>query len=242
MNDMLLDLGHEGLTLQRQKDKNKYTDAQFKDILESLIELEILENALHKKGVEFEKYIELIHPKTKKLPIYRVKVEDKYQFLYNDDELAKLTKEYEGSNGKAAKDKDKEAAKSKKDDKKKDVEEEIEEKEELDVLEIFEAEEIEEMIRKLSKHGMDMADYNKKQDVVTDLDKPKTKQEKEKAKRPGLFNISGEGVSDDFYGLKEILLFVKVNGKKGMHIQRYNDGSGAPHAFKGYGGRCRRRR
>jgi len=210
MNDMLLDLGHEGLTLQRQNDKNKYTDAQFKDILEGLIELEILENALHKKGVEFEKYIGLVHPKTKKLPIYRVKVEDKYHFLYNDDELAKLTKEHEGANGKA-----------KKDDKKNDQGEEVEEKEELDVLEIFEAEEIEEMIHKLNKHGMDIADYNKKQDVVEDLDKPKTKREKEKAKRPGLFNISGEGVSDDFYGLKEILLFVKVNGKKGMHIQRY---------------------
>ena len=188
MNDMLLELGHEGLALQRQKDKNKYTDAQFKDILDSLIELELLENALHKKGVDFEKYIDLYHPKTKKLPIYRVKVEDKYQFLYNDDELAKLTKDS---------------------------------KEEPDVLEIFEAEEIEDLIRKLDKHGMDMADYNKKEDVTEDLDKEKSKVKSKKAKLPGLFNVSGEDVSKDFYGLKEILYFVKSNGKKGMHIQRY---------------------
>jgi len=188
MNDMLLELGHEGLALQRQKDKNKYTDAQFKDILDSLIELELLENALHKKGVDFEKYIALYHSKTKKLPIYRVKVEDKYQFLYNDDELAKLTKDS---------------------------------KEEPDVLEIFEAEEIEDLIRKLDKHGMDMADYNKKEDVTEDLDKEKSKVKSKKAKLPGLFNVSGEDVSKDFYGLKEILYFVKSNGKKGMHIQRY---------------------
>jgi len=201
MNDILLELGYEGLFLQRQKDKNKYTDAQFKDILESLIEIELLENALHKKGVEFEKYISLVHPKTKKLPIYRVKVEDKYQFLYNDDELAKLTKEYEKGSEKKG--------------------EEDEKKEELDVLEIFEAEEIEDLIRKLGKHGMDIMDYNKKLDVVEDFDKPKSKQAKEKQKMPGLFSVSGEDISQEFYGLKEILSFVKTNGKKGMHIQRY---------------------
>jgi len=200
MNDMLLELGREGLVLQRNKDKTKYTETQYKDILDSLIELELLENALHKKGVEFDKYISLINPKTKKLPIYRVKVEDQHQFLYNDDELAKLTKEYEKP----------EKAK----------EEDAEQKEELDVLEIFEAEEIDEIIRKLDKHGMDIADYNKKLDVVEDMDKPKSKTKSQKTK-PGLFSISGEEIAEDFYGLKEILSFVKANGKKGMHIQRY---------------------
>jgi DNA gyrase subunit B len=228
MNDMLLELGREGLILQRQKDKHKYTEAQFKDVLDCLIELELLENALHKKGVEFENYCTLRHTKTKKLPIYRVKVEDKHHFLYNDDELAKLTKEYENNSSRnqkpEARDQRPETRDQKKDKKvavKQQQEEAEEEKEELDVLEIFEAEEIEDLIHRLNKHDMDIADYNKKLDVVEDLDKPKSKRDKEKAKKPGLFSITGEDMSQEFYGLKEILYFVKANGKKGMHIQRY---------------------
>jgi DNA gyrase subunit B len=241
MNDILLDLGSEGLVLQRQKDKNKYTEAQFKDILSCLIELELLENVLHKKGVEFEKYLLLRHPKTKKLPIYRVKVEDKYQFLYNDDELAKLTEEYENGNvvkkpgqdkqekkeknqkGKKAPGLTRAGKKTKQKEESQPKEEEPaqEEIKELDVLEIFEAEEIEDLIRKLDKHGMDIADYNKKLDVTENMDLPKSKREKQMARRPGLFAISGEGVSQELYGLKEILHFVKTNGRKGMHIQRY---------------------
>jgi len=193
MNDILLELGREGLVLQQIKGKNKYTDAQFSDVLECLIELELLENVLHKKGVDFDKYMSLLNPKTKKLPIYRVKVEDAYQFLYSDQELAKLTKEAEKG----------------------------EEKEELDVLEIYEAGEMEDLIKRLAKHDMDTADYNKKTETAEALDVPESKKEKDKPKQSGLFKISGDGVEKEFGGLKEILHFVKSNGKKGMHIQRY---------------------
>ena len=193
MNDILLELGREGLVLQQIKGKNKYTDAQFSDVLECLIELELLENVLHKKGVDFDKYMSLLNPKTKKLPIYRVKVEDVYQFLYSDQELAKLTKEAEKGEG----------------------------KEELDVLEIYEAGEMEDLIKRLAKHDMDTADYNKKTETAEALDVPKSKKEKDKPKQSGLFKISGDGVEKEFGGLKEILHFVKSNGKKGMHIQRY---------------------
>ena len=193
MNDILLELGREGLVLQQIKGKNKYTDAQFSDVLECLIELELLENVLHKKGVDFDKYMSLLNPKTKKLPIYRVKVEDVYQFLYSDQELAKLTKEAEKGEG----------------------------KKELDVLEIYEAGEMEDLIKRLAKHDMDTADYNKKTETAEALDVPKSKKEKDKPKQSGLFKISGDGVEKEFGGLKEILHFVKSNGKKGMHIQRY---------------------
>ncbi|MEI6631776.1 MAG: DNA topoisomerase (ATP-hydrolyzing) subunit B [bacterium] len=91
MDEMLLELGREGHRFVRVKDKQVFTDNQFKDLLHLLVELEKLAKVLEKKGVEFAKYLTFRHPKTKKMPIYRVKVDEKYHFAYSDKELAKLT-------------------------------------------------------------------------------------------------------------------------------------------------------
>ncbi len=91
MNDMLLDLGREGHKLIRVKDKQAFTDNQFKELLKLLVELDKLGRYLDKKGVNFAEYLSFRHPKTKKMPIYRVKVEGKDQFVYSDKELAALT-------------------------------------------------------------------------------------------------------------------------------------------------------
>jgi len=91
MNDMLLDLGREGHKLIRVKDKQSFTDNQFKELLKLLVELDKLGRYLDKKGVNFAEYLSFRHPKTKKMPIYRVKVDGKDQFVYSDKELATLT-------------------------------------------------------------------------------------------------------------------------------------------------------
>jgi DNA gyrase subunit B len=91
MNELVLDLGREGQLLERVKDKHAFTDHQFGELLKLLVELEKLGKNLDKKGVNFTKYLTLRHSKTKKMPIYRVKVEAKDHFVYSDDELADLT-------------------------------------------------------------------------------------------------------------------------------------------------------
>jgi DNA gyrase subunit B len=64
------------------------------------------------------------------MPIYRVKVEGKDQFLYSDKELASLTEKEEKT------------------------------AEELDILELFEAAEIEEIVAKIEKSGLDITTYS----------------------------------------------------------------------------------
>ncbi|MDP2938047.1 MAG: toprim domain-containing protein, partial [Candidatus Omnitrophota bacterium] len=91
MDELLLELGREGHCFMRLKDKRAFTDNQFKDLLQLLVELEKLGRILGKKGVEIEKYLQFRHPKTKKMPIYRVKVEGNDHFLYSDKELASFT-------------------------------------------------------------------------------------------------------------------------------------------------------
>jgi DNA gyrase subunit B len=91
MDELLLELGREGHRFIRCKDKQTFTDNQFKDLLHLLVEAEKLSKILDKKGVNYAKYLNFRHPKTKKMPIYRVKVEGKDHFLYSDRELANFT-------------------------------------------------------------------------------------------------------------------------------------------------------
>jgi len=91
MEEMILELGREGQRFVCLKDKQAFTDSQFKDLLHLLVELERLGKNLEKKGVEVLKYFSFRHQKTKKMPIYRVKVEGKDHFVYSDKELASLT-------------------------------------------------------------------------------------------------------------------------------------------------------
>lgn len=93
MDGLILDLGREGHSFSRLKDKQTFTDHQFKELLGLLVELDKLGKNLDKKGVNITKYINFRHQKTKKMPVYRVKVEGKEKFIYSDQELAKLTEE-----------------------------------------------------------------------------------------------------------------------------------------------------
>lgn len=133
MDELLLDLGREGLRFIRLKEKKDLTESQFKELLRLLVELGKLGKSLEKKGVEFIKYLNFMNIKTKKLPIYWVKVEGKYYFLYSDKELARFREEKE---------------------------EKIAEK---DILEIFETHDIEQVIAKIEKLNLDITTYDSRE-------------------------------------------------------------------------------
>ena len=90
MDDLLLDMGRECCKFIRLKEKETFTDNKFKDLLHLLVELEKFSKHIEKRGVDFTKYLGFRNPKTKKMPIYRVKVEGKEHFVYSDKELANL--------------------------------------------------------------------------------------------------------------------------------------------------------
>lgn len=91
MDELLLELGRENHNFLIIKGKETFTDNKFKELLHLLVEMEKLGSNLGKRGVDFTKYLTLRHPKTKKFPIYRVRVDGKYHFVYSDKELASLT-------------------------------------------------------------------------------------------------------------------------------------------------------
>jgi DNA gyrase subunit B len=199
MNELMLDMGRERLALVSLRDKKAYSDNQFKEILSLLSEAMQYGQIIEKKGVNFAKYLTFIHQKTKKLPIYMVKVDGNTHFIYSDNELAKLTAKIQ----KGA--------------------------EEPDVLEIFEAVELDKIASRLSKLGLNINDYAKRDDQAGS---GVTKLKKSQIKPKPLFKIKvdKEGNKEKresrakelmFYYLKDILDYVKEEVMRGINIQRY---------------------
>lgn len=209
-NNLLLELGTEGMTLARVKDKRQFTDKQLKSILDALVELESLGNAIDRSGVNLSKYISLRHKKTKKLPIYMVKVEQNTHFLYNDNELAEYIGEEENAKAKSGAKSKKEEADPKKEEKALEVKPKAQ-----DYIEFYEAREIEKIVDRIEKLGVDIEDYD-----AAEEEKAEKKGPKKEAKKP-IYSIKLEKEQKGFLSLREILRFVKDVGKEGMNIQRY---------------------
>jgi len=199
MSELLLELGREGQKFVRLKDKEEFTDNKFKDLLQALVGLDRLERTLEKKGVDFSKYLSLRHPKTKKLPVYRVKVEEKYQFLYTDKELA-------GFSEKESKEIDKDV---------------------LELFEAPDIEELVVKIEKLGldisiyrpEVVVDESTVIKGKIKAKTKAKAKARELDKKIKAP--YRVINEKDIKDLFCLKEVLTYIKESASKGMHIQRY---------------------
>ena len=194
MNAMLLEFGYEGASLKDLKNKQSYSDKELKAVLETLLEFEEARYLIGRKGVDFEKYLTGYDAKKKVFPIYLVRsAEDKEgQFLYSDEELAKLTKEAE-KKGKSV------ALQAKGEETKKEAE--AEEKETLEVIEIFEAYELVKIAKKLEKFNLEIQDF-------TGGEKPN-------------FELKTGKKTSALKNLSEVLRAVKDFGKEGMTLQRY---------------------
>ena len=221
LNELLLDLGFEGQTLVRVKDKKTLTPAQAKELLQTLAEMEHLARGLEKKGVPLTQYLAQRHPKTKRLPIYRVKVDGKPVFLYSDEELAKLTRADEpaprkGKTPKAPKPKRGEAAKAATDGAPPEPASETtaDLERELEALEFYEASDVEQLVAKIEKLGLDMDEYELPPDDASPGEKKKA------PKRTPLFRLEDHEPTP-LYSLSELLTTVRGLAKKGMTIQRY---------------------
>jgi DNA gyrase subunit B len=212
MNDLLLDLGTEGVKLLRLKPKQEYAGKTLKELISLLVEFGKVKSIFEKRGINFQNFLTLRQPKTKKLPFYMVKVEEKTHFVYSDAELSKLTGVKEIKVKKSVSVGKKDSGKKEKNKNGNIKEAEIEEDDDVELTELFEVHEIEPIIQKIEKMGMDIEAY-----FETELE-VNTKKE---AKRQPLYRIKTENEELECFSLREVVDAVQNQAKKGMHIQRY---------------------
>ncbi|MEI8344633.1 MAG: DNA topoisomerase (ATP-hydrolyzing) subunit B [Candidatus Omnitrophota bacterium] len=212
MNELLLELGSEETTLVRLKDKDKFSDKKFLEILKLLASLDRMARGVERRGVPLSKYIGFLDKKTKKLPYYKVVVEGEDQFLFDDEELATVIKRYEKWKGK---DIDIESA-EKQEDKKTSL------AKELDLVEFYEADDLAEAVKKIEKLGLDIEDYKPISEEAAAAKKSAKATKKDEIVKKSLYKIEQKDGPDVMLeNLSEVLRYVQAEGKKGMAIQRY---------------------
>jgi DNA gyrase subunit B len=194
MSSMLIDMGSEGASLKIYKAKETYTEKDLKTILETVLLLDETRKQVERKGVAFTKYLEAYDEKKKAFPCYFVQIpeEEEENFLYSDEELAKLVKDAEKKKGKSLSVETKTGNQEEK---------KTEEKETLQITEIFEAYELVKIAKALEKFGIEVKNFEQG-------DKP-------------LFEFKNGKRSAECKTLAQVLAAVKELGKEGIVIQRY---------------------
>jgi DNA gyrase subunit B len=206
MDELLLDMGTEDVSLIRIRPKKEYNSKQLRELLGNIVALDKLGHAIERRGVKLHNYMALKHPKTKKLPFFMVKVEQDTHFLYNDAELARLVKAKEKKLGKGLEiheetDKEKPAAKD------------------IDIIEFYEAEELLKVMNQFEKTGFLPAEDYLPQEVAEGPGK--TRSQKKKKEAGPLFKLKADSETIPIFSLKDLLNKIKARAKKGMVVQRY---------------------
>lgn len=92
MNELILELGTDGLKLTKLEGGKTFSGAQIREIISVLVDLERLVEKLAKKNVNFTEYIDKYDVKNKVFPRYIVTENEQKFFVYDDKELAEITK------------------------------------------------------------------------------------------------------------------------------------------------------
>ncbi|HOW58765.1 MAG TPA: DNA topoisomerase (ATP-hydrolyzing) subunit B [Candidatus Omnitrophota bacterium] len=215
MNSMLLDFGLQSVALKKSGAKGKFEGKELRELMDLVQAMEDLERSLARKGILWHRFIEA-HDKKKGFPQYLVRLLAKNEeaFFYSEKEAEEHIKELEKERALAKKQEEKEkqpAEKGKGDaqkDKKKGAKETGEDSEDSetlsplhDLIEIFEAKEFEKAKKRLEKYDMDFEDFE--------------------AGEENRFEIVLEKEKKETKALRDVLAYVKANGKEGMTLQRY---------------------
>lgn len=196
MDEYLLKLGLTDLLIRRTQSANSYNKEESEKLMDLILEIETFIGAIERKGVPFREFIEA-RKEQGKLPQFQVAIGEQLRFVYNEEELVLLKKENE------------------------ELQKQVHEQ----TLASIPAEEVTEEMRtltikpllftelfdpaKLSALEQRLLSYNLHLDRYLTADGE-------------LFELLEEGNKTvPIYTLRELVDAIRLNGRKGIEIQRY---------------------
>jgi len=196
MDDYLLQLGMSDVKFKLAGHADPLKDEELAELLKAILEIETLIMAIERKGVPFREFLNIKNA-VGLLPRFRVKFGEGFRFLYSEDEFVQLKMENE------------ELQKSEHQRTLAAIPE-AERTEEmlifkprpLSFVELYDAEALHQLKQRLSNYTFSLDSYLIASGKLLDA-------------------VDEEGRNTPLFTLKETVDFLRVNGRKGIEIQRY---------------------
>nr|MBA2727033.1 DNA gyrase subunit B [Parachlamydiaceae bacterium] len=196
MDNYLLELGRSDLKIQLPKDDIVLGDDQFKELMELILEVEAFMMRVERKGISVREFLATKNA-AGLLPRFQINLLEGAKFVYSADEFEQLKQD----NEQAQRQRHEETLAS-------IPQEEITPEMRifkpmrLRFIELYEEEFLTDLLERLSKFGYDLNNYFLADGI--------------------LLQIVEEGdKKHDFSTLREVIEFIRNNGRKGIEIQRY---------------------
>ncbi len=195
MDEYLLGLGMSDILLRPSGAEASLGKEEMEKLFHLILEVEVFIQSVERKGVPFREF--LAEKKEDRYPRYQVVLANRFQYLYSEDELAVLRKENEGHQ--------------------KTVHEET--------LASIPPEEITAEMRDFVLKPLvfvELYDPQKLEALIERLSSFHLRLEQYLVASPLLFDLLEDGnKTTPLYTLREVIDAVRVNGRKGVEVQRY---------------------
>lgn len=196
MDEYLLNLGMSDITLRLASHNEPIEKDEVKNLLYAILEVELLIGSIERKGIPFREFLAARNEQGM-LPRYHVILNNQQLFVYSDDEFVRLKKENE------------ELQRQKHEETLASIPEEEQTEEmkafhprPLSFVELYEEEKLRDITSKLSNYSFSLDQYSVAEGKLLDI-------------------IDEDGSETAVYTLKEMIEFLRKNGRKGIEIQRY---------------------
>lgn len=196
MDEYLLSLGISDIALRLASHSHPLEKDEIQTLLYSILEVEQLIASIERKGIPFREFL-AAQNEAGLFPRFNVIIKGEHQFVYSNDEFKELKKGNE-------EDQQREHAETLASIPEEEQTEEMKHftPRALSFVELYEEGKLKGLREKLADYSFALHQYVKAEGKLLDI-------------------IEENGVETPIYTLKELIEFLRVNGRKGIEIQRY---------------------
>jgi len=196
MDEYLMKLGLSDLLIRSSGADESFDKETTEKLMETILEVETFISSIERKGVPFREFI-AARDLDGKMPLYQVAIGNKQQFLFSEEELVDAKKENE----------------------------EFQRSTHEETLASIPPEELTEEMKMLVIKPLgfvELYDFNRLQTLQTKLSQYHLQLDQYLIASGDLFDLVEEGnKSTTYQTLREIIDAVRINGRKGVEVQRY---------------------
>lgn len=196
MDEYLLSLGISDITVRMASHNQSLEKDEVKTLLYAILEVESLIGSIERKGIPFREFLGAQNEEGH-LPRFHIILKGEHQFVYSNDEFKELKAQNEENERK-------EHAETLASIPEEEQTEEMKEftPRPLAFVELYEEGKLKALKEKLADYSFSLGQYVKAEGKLLDI-------------------VEEGGAETPIYTLKELIEFLRANGRKGIEIQRY---------------------